>query len=361
MPLRAIVNNEVIITPFLTEDEWKTLKNRVKTEKLEVILPCCEHPGYLRTSSRGLAHFVHYKKSNDCPSKPETWQHLKAKSEIAKACRNAGWDVVTEASGDGWRADILATLGDTKIAFEVQWSPQTLEETEYRQQKYADSDVRCCWLFKSPWRGFKSRGDLPLFKIEIDNEESNVIFNPYEYDRYGFRDDDNQIFELKSFIQLLLNGKFKFSSELIAKRQQEVIIQFIEIDCWKCKKSYDIYYTSELSSSCGKVVEGDLYFNNKVISEAIKFTQSPQGQHINMGYIKKRYSKTVNESYMSFGCSHCDAICGSFFLHHEIMIMRDMYPIRAVHAFEIDLDEPVSWSYPHWCYSDKRDFCRGQY
>jgi hypothetical protein len=80
-----------------------------------------------------------------------------------------------------------------------------------------------------------------------------------------------------------------------------------------------------------------------------------------MGYIKKRYSKTVSDSYMSFGCPHCDAICGSFFLRHEIMVDHDSYPIRAVHAFTIDLLEPVSYSYAHWCYSETRQFCSEQY
>lgn len=361
MPLRAVVTDETIIAPFLSDDEWQHLRLRVKQQKLEVILPCCNQLGYLRTSSRGLAHFVHRTKSDDCTSQPETWQHLKAKAEIARACREAGWEAITEATGDGWRADIMATRGTAQVAFEVQWSSQTLEETELRQQRYAEAGVRCCWLFKSPPNGVQSRGDIPLFKVEITDEASNVIFNPYEYDRWGYKERHNQTFELQAFIQLLLGGNIKFSPDLVARRQQEVLIQFIEIDCWKCKKPYDIYYTSSLFSGCGEDVDDDLFFHGKVISEAIKFTQSPQGKHIQMGYIKKRYSKTVSDSYMSFGCPHCDAICGSFFLRHEIMIDRDSYPIRAVHAFTIDLQEPVSYSYPHWCYSEARQFCSEQY
>lgn len=360
MPLRAIVDGETITAPFLSDEDWQSLRNRVRQEKLDVILPCCNQLGYLRTSSRGLAHFVHRTKSDDCTSQPETWQHLKAKTEIAHACHEAGWEAITEASGDGWRADILATRDNAKVAFEVQWSSQTLEETELRQKRYAEAGVRCCWLFKSPPNGIQSRGDLPLFKVEITDEVNNVIFNPHEYDRRGYSDDDNQTFELRVFIQLLLKGNFKFSPNLVARRQQEVTIWFIQINCWRCKKPHDIYYTSSLFSGCGEDVDDDLFFHSKVISEAIKFTQSQPGQHIQMGYIKKRYSNTVGERYMSFGCPHCDAICGSFFLYHEIMAERDSYPVRAVHTFTIDMQKPISRSYPHWCYSEDSQFCSEQ-
>lgn len=59
-----------------------------------------------------------------------------------------GYEVTTEASGVDWRADVLATKpgknGLIKLAFEVQWSPQTLEQTEERQQKYTRDGIRCC-------------------------------------------------------------------------------------------------------------------------------------------------------------------------------------------------------------------------
>lgn len=149
MPLRATVNNEIVLAPFLSDDDWRTLKKRIKQEKLHVKIPCCGNSGYLRTSKRGMNHFVH-KVRGDCTSGSETWQHLKAKYEIVLACREAGYDAITEAEGEGWRADVLATKGRIKIAFEIQWSPQTLETTLERQERYEKSGIRCCWFFKKP-------------------------------------------------------------------------------------------------------------------------------------------------------------------------------------------------------------------
>ncbi|MFZ4828116.1 MAG: competence protein CoiA [Phototrophicaceae bacterium] len=358
MPLRASIAGETIIAPFLSDEEWQALKSRVKQDKLDVLLPCCEQHGYLRTSSRGLAHFVHRHKSYNCTSKSETWQHLKAKAEIIRACSEAGWEAITESSGDGWRADVLAKRGSVQIAFEVQWSSQTLEETELRQQRYKKAGIRCCWLFKTPPNGFKSRADIPLFQLDITDEACNVVFNPSEYDRWGY---ENRIFELRLFIRMLLSGNFRFSSDLVAMRKQEILIQFIQIDCWRCKKPYDIYYPSTIVSSCGEEIDTDLFFHKKVIAGALNFVESPEGKHIQMGYIKERYSKTVSSSYLSFGCAHCDALCGDFFLRQEIMPDIDSYPVRAVHKFMLDLQEPISYPSPHWCYSEVNQFCSGQY
>lgn len=40
---------------------------------------------------------------------------------------------------------------------------------------------------------------------------------------------------------------------------------------------------------------------------------------IRIGLIKPRYSKTVRESYPSFGCAFCDSIFGDYFVRKEMM------------------------------------------
>lgn len=41
-----------------------------------------------------------------------------------------------------------------------------------------------------------------------------------------------------------------------------------------------------------------------------------------MGKIKPRFSKTVGESYPSFGCAYCDSIFGNHFVQDKMMEMR---------------------------------------
>lgn len=355
MPLRATINSEDIIAPFLSDDEWDNLKQRIKSENFEVIIPCCGNPAYLRTSKYGIRHFVH-KTRGDCTSKPETWQHLKAKQEIVRACREVGYEVSTEVEGEGWRADVLAVKNNVRIAFEVQWSPQTWETTQERQQKYQNSGIRCCWLFKTPPANYKASQEVPLFKLNITDEACTVLFNPYSYESWQER--HIRAIPLSEFVSALLSGKLKFCDELRATKQQKIRMVFTETECWRCKKTFHIYYLHALKSACGDEIGIDL-FNRQMIAMAIDFVKSPEGQHIELGYIKKRYSKTVNDSYISFGCPHCDAIVGDFFLRHEILMEAPYYEDEApaILEREITLSNQIGHAYAHWCFPETQPFC----
>ncbi|GGA09128.1 hypothetical protein CYANOKiyG1_21980 [Okeania sp. KiyG1] len=113
-----------------------------------------------------------------------------------------GYDVKTEASGLDWRADVLATKQVknqlVKLAFEVQWSPQSLEETEQRQQKYIRDGIRCCWLFKKLPTS-KERQDISMFQLQFDQSTNPTVIY------------DNNIYLLNNFITKILSGHFKFS------------------------------------------------------------------------------------------------------------------------------------------------------
>lgn len=148
MPLRAYIEDKEIVSIDLNDEEWSALKARLKAKEIVLTLPCCGQEGFLRTSNRGLKHFVHLKSANPCDWKPESAEHLKAKVAIMEACREQGWDAIPEFSEADWRADVLAVQGGKRIAFEVQWSRQTYEETRLRQERYKASNVRGCWFFR---------------------------------------------------------------------------------------------------------------------------------------------------------------------------------------------------------------------
>ena len=69
MPLRAIINNEEVISTFLTKEEWNNLRANTKANHHEVIISLTGKPGYLRISKLGLQHFAHKR-----GEKPENWQ-----------------------------------------------------------------------------------------------------------------------------------------------------------------------------------------------------------------------------------------------------------------------------------------------
>ena len=44
-----------------------------------------------------------------------------------------------------------------------------------------------------------------------------------------------------------------------------------------------------------------------------------RGSGVALGAIKNRYSRTVESSYLSFGCPHCDALFGDWFVREAVL------------------------------------------
>jgi hypothetical protein len=97
----------------------------------------------------------------------------------------------------------------------------------------------------------------------------------------------------------------------------------------------------------------------EIIKVAKDFIGTEQGQHLRLGEIKLRQSKTIGDSYVSFGCYRCDSVFGDWFVRNAEM--EAMYGHGQVATIEriIRLQDMVSLPAPHWCYPDDRLFCDG--
>ena len=51
MPLRAHIEDKVIVSIDLNDEEWSVLKARLKAKEIVLTLPCCGQEGFLRTVS----------------------------------------------------------------------------------------------------------------------------------------------------------------------------------------------------------------------------------------------------------------------------------------------------------------------
>lgn len=366
MPLRAYINDQEIISIDLSDDEWTKLKADIKNKKSVLTLPCCEQEGYLRISSKGLKHFVHSKSACPCDWKPESAEHLKAKIAIIEACRENGWEAIPEFSEKDWRADVLAVQGQKRIAFEIQWSRQSYEETKYRQERYKDSNVRGCWFFRiAPKemldysKSLVADKDIPAFKIFKD-EHSDIIA------QVGQRQ-----MPLKALVAGLLNRKLKFCHHIRLKPKQEVTILFFEYECWKCKRPqycYTVYPKFRTVCDTEHEMIGSMWDDDDIdkspqIQEAVqRFLESVKGKDIKVGPIKQRYSRTVQDSYSSFGCYYCDVIFGDFYLSESKSDVyyaweaEDQSEKYIRHTVEVDLGKIIEEE-PHWCFSEDGHFC----
>ena len=359
MPLRAYIDNEEIISIDLTNEQWNDIKKRIKSKDSLLTLPCCKQEGFLRTSSKGLKHFVHAKSNKTCDWKPESTEHLRAKIEIIEACKENGWKAIPEFSEKNWRADVLAIHNDKRIAFEVQWSKQSFEETKFRQDRYKESNVRGCWFFKTAPKELRSYDDtlkadkeIPAFKIFKGEDSSiNAQLNQTRL-------------SLKSLVDNLLKRKLKFCEHIKIKPIQEVTIIFFETSCWKCHRPQHLWTVEQnLQTVCnqdfhimGSMWDNDAIDKNPRVYEAVKqFLKTERGKHLKIGELKKRYSKTVNESYLSHGCFYCDSLFGDFFLNSEKMEAQ-YYSNSIVYKVDIDLGFMKEES-KHWCCSENGEFC----
>jgi hypothetical protein len=90
---------------------------------------------------------------------------------------------------------------------------------------------------------------------------------------------------------------------------------------------------------------------------AREFIGTEQGKHIKLGEIKRRFSKTVQNSYMSFGCYSCDSIFGDWYvMEGELEIAYGSGQVASIER-SIELDENIELHIPHWCYPGELPFC----
>src|SRR5680860_1319586 len=144
MPLTAYDGERRYQAPFISDDDWADLK------QLKLTLSCGTR-GIPRRSKLGMKHFYHYDLAAcEFEHKSESPEHLRIKTVVMLAAREAGWEANEEvrAPDGSWVADVMATRGDRQHAFEVQWSKQIHSVYRARQERYADDQVECLWLVR---------------------------------------------------------------------------------------------------------------------------------------------------------------------------------------------------------------------
>jgi hypothetical protein len=305
MPLRALLAERDIVAPLLDDAEWEALRVDVKARRALLALRCCGASAFPRVSKLGTRHFVH-RRSDGCPGSGETFQHLWLKAEILAACDDAGWPAQPEVAGEGWRADVLASRERSRVAFEVQWSRQDEPATRFRQERYGAAGIRACWLHRgeppAPSR------ELPVFQLVRDDEQVAVV--QLSGRSYGVRE----------FVGLLLRGKVRFSETQTVRLR----VSFIDMDCWKCRKPAHIYFVRQ-HNRCGWAPNSLRYadvdeFDPAVLALVRQWLAGEgRGTNVKLGEIKPRYSRTMETSYTSFGCPHCNSIFGDWFVREAVM------------------------------------------
>lgn len=321
MPLRCVDAAGNSIHSFdLAADDWQALQlENGRSRHLK--MPCCSAAVTLKRSRLGTPFFAH-KAIGSCVSAPEGEAHLRLKAMVVTAARAHGWQAETEVagtspSGDPWRADVLASRGTHKVAVEIQWSGQTLDETVRRQERYRQSGVRGLWLFRRS--RFPVTRDLPAVVIEGDAREGFTARISATHD---------QVLPAAEFLSAAFSRRFQFGVPTGIEAVVSVHGGFAE--CWhaRCRARTRVVTRIEVAfgpHACGFSVS-ELGEHPKLLRTVLDTLPSGLG----IGDIKPRFSKTLQHSYFSNGCVRCDRLFGQFFEYqalHEQEVLHS-FPIR---------------------------------
>ena len=304
--------------------------------------------------SKGV--WLHFAKdvNNVVYRRTHTSPHDLIKRAIFDVCKSMGLDAKEEYRGNGWRADVYVEVDDMKYAFEIQATPQSLGKTQERQAKYIRDGITCCWLFEKETKNMKSEfQELPLFQfLQAPNGDFIVSLK------------GRKSLPLDEFVKDFLNHRIRFCQHI--KRSPKLEVKFLKMDCWKCGAKNYIYHIWPLKSTCNAEInyQDNIWESNKflfhpeIVNKVKEFLNSEQGKHLPMGEIKERYSRTVDKSYISFGCCKCDAIFGDLFVEEAILDSM-CYKEDVVECLQIEVNsaETMAEYFPHWCHPGDLDFC----
>lgn len=284
--------------------------------------------------------------------------HSDIQRAVVSACTDAGFDAQEESRGSGWRADVLATRGSFRVAFEIQMSAQTLARTLERQDRYRKDGIECCWLFERPIPKLKDeRPDLPVFYVakERDDDYRVCLSNRKEL-------------PLPVFVREWLHQEIRFCKIARAADSQLTRISFFDSQCWKCQAWNHIYWADvEMRALCNAVARpfenawdsSKFEYRPEVIGAVRRFLETDDGKRLRVGDIRMRHSKTVGSSYVSFGCYKCDSIFGDFHVCEEQQFAALNGDCVVSFTEDICLSWPSVLPFPHWCHVEAGDYCDG--
>jgi hypothetical protein len=357
MPLRALLDGTDIIAPLLTMPEWTTLRQDVRARRRVPVLPCCGAPAYGRTSPRGLQHFFHPPQSA-CERSGETTEHLYAKYAILQACRESGYEASTEWDEGPWRADVLAWRTNRRVAFEVQWTRQSLGDMLERQERYRRSGVRGCWLvreapdelIRSGLSDLEARRELPLFEMGWSGGGFEVRLNGRGY-------------PLGRFVEALLGGQVAFREKATVMQRSSINVGFYTCRCWRCAGNVQVYRVlhrrHEAVTACGARLhwnverpettpgESEPEFHSGIRSLIHELTRADAGKDLRIGSVSRTSREAARPRRVpAFACPDCGATFRTLDLRRR--------PDRVV-TLPAGLREGMELDWPHWCYTGESE------
>lgn len=257
-------------------------------------------------------------------------------STIVEACNAIGWDIIKNYKSDSgkWKADVLIKYEKYNVAINVY-----KRESNFDGMREAMKEDRTCgcWLILGDRRWIPDKNEkYPCFSITEENNATVVKIS------HCLK------LEIREFMSLLVEGKITQKHEFLISA---IDVIFPSYTCYKCKKEFHYYSVERIVSDDNVVLDckndselanaqNNFSELNPIIVNSIqKYLANHKEKNIAIGKIKPRYSRTIDESYMSFGCAHCDALLGNFYRSDDYAELQ--YYISEDDFIRVKLDEPI--------------------
>lgn len=210
MPFTAKYKGNRVDATNFPADVWNELKASTEKHDLYCPNPNCSIQMIPKTYHRTGTQFFAHKHESNCPmSKGMTPEHLMLQNQVQKAVIDAGWQAEKEVYLPELRnelkryVDVLAVSPDdpdSRIAFEIQWSPQTPEKYIQRTRSYTERGILTYWV---------SRKQLPLSCLDDGvcnwqlSEDNNTV-------QYQVASEKTLILPVENFVKKVLSDDGMF-------------------------------------------------------------------------------------------------------------------------------------------------------
>lgn len=272
--------------------------------------------------------------------KVETITKKEFMKALIEVCESEGWSYEKYYKAENWKADVLIEQDGQKFAFMA--ASSTSVASKVLPLMEADG-VKGYGIVLSPnYTISSSFACFGLYKtdgaMKAKVEECELMFS--------------------EFMRKAIEGKIV---QLTSAKITSVEVMFETVNCYFCGTPHSVFFVRYLVDEKGikhdyaRMGYGydedeeeklpDLQFGDEILGMVKRYIAEHPEKKIVMGEVKERYSRTKNESYMSFGCPKCDGLVGDFFLNDLMMDIiyetdeKLMHRIPLVNAFEIPVNE----------------------
>lgn len=322
MSFLCTIENKKIYSFTLNNEQWARLKSKYK--KLNMHMSCCQTQAIPKKNKFGTQFFAHHHLGECSNQTAESREHQYCKFLALKYLHEHGWEAQTEYQGstpDGqlWIADIFAQKKQLKIAVEIQWSHQTIEEIIHRQEQYIASGLHTIWFLRSSklkkWAVLDYQSHkLPIFSFWLDKETDQFkvsgVFHDYASAALAE-------LEFVDFLDQLMQGNIQYSIQ--SKAQYYVQLGLSNVKCWRCNRSVNlitalnlfIYHQTNLTQI------GALKIEQLSAPQCQILNQPKYLQKYHYGFIDQTFSKTRGEVCLTNTCFYCEAFLNTIEKHHK--------------------------------------------